>query len=125
MTEEEIIERLENAFHTLKFIPETGKMQKVKSFWPEMKKEWINYGWQEARVPRYVPSPREISQMDEVLFSWLPLIDLADKNKTIRYRKILVMRSMGFPWKEISYSVAQYTKKKRISVRQCQIDFGA
>ncbi len=111
MSRAEIEIRIEEAFKTLSFLPDNNKHRVVRSLWPEHQLSpqeiWANYNRYEPTMPRYVPTPQQISQMEEVFYQWFPKITVLDKEKTKRYRKIITYRAIGFPWKRIAYELGQ------------------
>jgi hypothetical protein len=95
MTPDELLDRLEEAGRTLKRtpIPRGELPPKVKALWPDAPDEWTAYGYTPVKVVRTLPTPEEISRLDEVL-GWLLPLD-AD------VRAVVLARACGASWRAI------------------------
>lgn len=121
LTPTEIYDRIEEAFTTLLLLPDTHRQRVVKSLWPEPMPDrqelWNNYARHEVVMPRSVPSSRAITRMEEVIYQWLPLfIKTLDTAKDKRdHHRVIAMRALGKPWRQIGYSVGKsHTHCKRM-----------
>jgi len=114
MTPQQVADRIEEAFRTLKCLPDRDRHKSIKSFWPDVMNErqdlWYNYNRHETVMPRYTPSPSEVSRMEEVLYIWFPMIRVRDLAKTKRYYKICTMRALNIPWRAIAYEIGKGEK---------------
>lgn len=107
----EIQAEIEEAFRIFKLLPDSNRHKIVKSCWPEYHRTpqelWSGYGNNEAEMPRFVPTARQISRAEDIFFTWFPLLRDKDQAYAIRLKKVLAMRSMGLPWKLIAYKTGQ------------------
>jgi hypothetical protein len=68
VTLEDVEHNLERAARTLLLLPMTGCAPSgVRALWPEAPSEWSGYGYHAAQTKLPIPSPTEISKMDQVL----------------------------------------------------------
>ena len=95
MTLDELRQRFREASHVLRRLPlpHRGKPSGYRVTWPDFATDWMNYGWQPARAPRTVPTPAEISRLDEAL-GWLHLLSHDQ-------RMIVMARAAGWTWRKI------------------------
>ena len=95
-TTEDIRQRLQEAAWVLKRMPmpKGGRPAGLRTAWPDVVQEWTAYGWSLARSPRAVPTPDEITRLDEAL-AWLWLL-------TPDQRMILWARANRWTWRKVA-----------------------
>ena len=94
-TVEELRERLKQAARTLRRMPfpRHGRPAELYAGWPDIVRDWMAYGYVEARAPRIVPNARQIDLLDETL-GWL-------HGLTRDQRMVLWGRAQGFKWRQL------------------------
>jgi len=92
---DELRQRMREAAHVLRRLPmpQRGLPSGFQTAWPDVVHDWLGFGWSPARAPRTIPSPSEISRLDEVL-RWLHLL-------TRDQRLVLWARAQGWTWRRI------------------------
>jgi hypothetical protein len=95
VTLEELRRRFREAAYTLRRLPmpKRGLPAQFRVYWPDIAHEWLDYGWNPMRAPRFAPSPQEISRLDEAL-AWLHCL-------TRDQRVVLWARATGWTWRQI------------------------
>lgn len=88
--------RLAEAAWVLKRLPEP-RLSGYFSTWPEYSHSFADKVGQEPRPMRVLPSPKDISRMEETL-TWTVGLDPIDG-------KIIWLRAYGIRWKEICWAV--------------------
>lgn len=76
-------------------VPHRGLPSGFRTNWPDIVRDfWSAYGWSEARAPKTIPTPAEISRLDEML----GLLHLLTRDQ----RVVLWARlAMGWTWRRI------------------------
>ena len=93
---DELRQRTKEAAYTLRRlpVPQRGLPGGFKVTWPDVVVDfWGAFGWTSARAPRIIPTPAEVSRLDEVL-SWLHLL-------TRDQRLVLWARANNWTWRRI------------------------
>lgn len=85
-------ERIREAERTLRKLPEE-RIQGYFSAWPAIKHDAVELLNMEKKV-HFPPLPEEITEMEVVLFKWLPILEPVE-------RKIVWLRAERVPWKVI------------------------
>lgn len=85
-------ERLNKAALTLHRLP-NDRIQSYPNFWPQICHDPLEIAQMEAKL-RIRPSAQDISQMEEVLFVWLPKLEPFE-------RKLVWKRAERVNWKRI------------------------
>jgi hypothetical protein len=117
----EVDERIVEAFQTLKALPDHARHRAIRSLWPEPMADrqelWANYNRYDVEMPRIVPSSRDISRMEEVLYEWLPGVinTFRTTAQKRRYHKVVALRAIGkLSWRQIGRRVGlSHTQAKR------------
>lgn len=96
MTVSDVVDRLEQAAHTLRRQPSV-RVKGYQSFWPDIVYSPAEaYGWEVARHVRSIPTGKEIDQMDEAL-TWINFLD--DSYEA----KLVWARACRVKWKILEY----------------------
>jgi hypothetical protein len=74
-------------------LPKHGKPNGFGESWPDVVYDWLAYGWTPPRLGRIIPSPSEISQMDEMLV----LLHLLSRDQ----RVVVWARANHWTWRRI------------------------
>jgi hypothetical protein len=85
--------RLQSAARTLRRLPDR-KVQGYFNTWPTIIREPLEILQMEAEPMRIRPSPSDISEMEDVLFNWLPTLEPDE-------RHLAWMRAERICWKAI------------------------
>lgn len=94
----DILNQLIESVKTLNSTP-SPKPKGYASSWPDVVHDYMEaYGWEQARYPRLVPTPAQISRMEQVIFEWLPAMELDD-------RRLAWARACGYSWGRIANMV--------------------
>lgn len=88
-------DRMISAVLTLKRMPPV-KIQGYISLWPNVIREPLEILQMESQPMRIRPSSKDITELEEVLFYWLPLLEVDEK-------KLLWLRAYRTPWKTICW----------------------
>lgn len=92
-------ELLVRAIRTLHALPDRDYPHAVKNAWPDVVRDIRDaYGYTEARRPRFKPTPRDVSNVLEVL-GWITWLEHQNDGK--RDAQVIVSRAYGFPWWQI------------------------
>lgn len=94
-TEQYVESRMRSAVLTLKRMPAV-KVQGYISLWPNVIREPLEILQMEPNLLKIRPSSRDITELEEILFYWLPLL-------TVDERKLLWLRAYRTPWKAICW----------------------
>jgi hypothetical protein len=86
---------MERAIKTLHALPEPDRMRSFKGAWPDVVRDWHDYGRAPATMPRFRPTPRDVSNMLDVL-GWITWLE--QQNDGRRDAQIIVARAFGVPW---------------------------
>lgn len=86
-------DRIHNAARTLRRLPEE-RVQGYFSAWPKIKRDEMEILQMEKEPMRIRPSMDDITQMEEVLFVWLRLLEVDE-------RKLVWQRAEHVRWKII------------------------
>lgn len=97
LNEKYVQERLDNAARTLRRMP-SAKVQGYFSTWPEIRREKAELQQMEAVLRLGPPSAKDISQMDEVLFTWLKWLHAEE-------RKLVWLRAERTRWKQVCWII--------------------
>jgi len=87
--------RMRSAVLTLKRMPAV-KVQGYISLWPNVIREPLEILQMEPTLMRIRPSTKDISELEEILFHWLPALEVDE-------RKLLWLRAYRTPWKAICW----------------------
>lgn len=87
--------RMRSAVLTLKRMPAV-KVQGYISLWPNVIREPLEILQMEPALMRIRPSTKDISELEEILFHWLPALEVDE-------RKLLWLRAHRTPWKAICW----------------------
>jgi hypothetical protein len=102
---EDVTDRLEQAFKTLRNMPDKERrFLSARSNWPDYVRKYYEGGIDYKSVPkiRLVPSAEDITKMDEAL-EWLRWITKCRHRDTATLGRIVWARAEGFSWREISW----------------------
>ncbi len=95
--EKYVEDRLQHAARTLRRLP-TERVQGYKTTWPLIVHDQAEIMRMEAQHLRVRPSPKDITEMEEVLFVWMQWLSLDE-------RKLLWLRAERVKWKLICYQL--------------------
>lgn len=87
--------RMQSAVLTIKRLPAV-KVQGYISTWPTVIREPLEILQMEPIPLRVISSPKDISELEEVLFHWLPMLEIEE-------RRLLWLRAYRTPWKAICW----------------------
>lgn len=91
-----VLNRVASAMRTLRLMP-SAMVRTSMTTWPDIVQEfWHAYGYTDPTPPRLVPTPKQITDMDEVLLwlAWLATVDA-------RYPRIVWARVTGATYGKI------------------------
>jgi hypothetical protein len=87
---------MERAIKTLRALPEPDRPRTLSGAWPDIVRDAIDaYGYTQASMPRFRPSPHDVSVMLDVL-NWITWLEQQNGGK--RDARIIVARAFGYPW---------------------------
>lgn len=87
--------RMQSAVLTLKRLPAV-KVQGYISLWPNVIRDPLEILQMEPELMRVRPSGKDITELEEVLFVWMPWLSIDE-------RKLLWLRAHRTPWKAICW----------------------
>jgi hypothetical protein len=107
----DIERRLLRACMTLRALPDPERrFQAVRSAWPEMQKEpGEAYGYNDATIPRFRPSPADVSDF-LVALSWVRGMNWNDF-------RLIWWRSYDVSFKQISWRIGRSDETARVRFR--------
>jgi hypothetical protein len=95
--------RFQEAIEVLRRLPNIERPGRLRSFYPTVVREREeSYGWSAAEARPAVPTPAEISRMDECVdwLAWLrPAVEANELPEDMH--RIVWARAAGFPWPAI------------------------
>lgn len=96
-----VIDRLEAAAFTESKMPPTERKHFwIRSNWPDHITKYPDHEKGIRNVLK--PSPRDISQMDEVVMQWLPWLSASRYKDPVALVKILWGKSQGYSFRELA-----------------------
>lgn len=92
-SEAHIEEQMRSSVRTLRRMPPV-KVQGYFSTWPDIVRDQMEILQMEKEPLRIRPSARDIQELEEVLFEWMPLLNVDE-------RRLLWARANRVPWKMV------------------------
>lgn len=87
---------MERAVKTLRALPEKDRPRHIKGGWPNVVRDPLDaYGYTEAKPPRFRPTPKDVTNMLDVL-GWITWLEQQNDGK--RDAQMIVARAFGVPW---------------------------
>jgi hypothetical protein len=87
---------LERSVLTLRALPERDRPRGIHNAWPTVVRDVQDaYGYTQARMPRFRPTPHDVSVMLDVL-GWISWLERQNDGR--RDAQIIVARAFGISW---------------------------
>lgn len=87
---------MRRAIQTLRALPERDRHRELGTGWPDVVRDVFDaYGYSDARMPRFKPTPHDVSVMLDVL-AWITWLEQQNDGK--RDARIIVARAFGVAW---------------------------
>jgi len=106
----EVEERLLRACRTLRALPDKDRPRVLKTYWPITADDEVAYGYNDAAMPKFRPSPADVSDM-------LPALDWTQGMPKKEFRFIW-WRSCGCSFGRM----ADFIHKSHDTARNCYIE---